>query len=87
MQKRFTWKGSGTGTLHVDDQRTFMERWSWVIIRLAILAAIAIVILGYIPPIKKYLPKNLQSSPRIELKAKQIASDRSQQKERWRRAS
>lgn len=66
MQGAATWKGSGTGTLHVDDQRTFMERWSWVIIRLAILAAIAIVILGYIPPIKKYLPKNLQSSPRID---------------------
>lgn len=66
MQGAATWKGSGTGTLHVDDQRTFWERWSWVIIRLAILAVIVILILGYIPPFKKYLPKNLQSGPRID---------------------
>ena len=66
MQGAATWSGSGVGTLHVDDQRTIWERYAQIIIKLVILAAIVILVLGYLPPFKKYLPKNLQSSPRID---------------------
>lgn len=55
-----------TQTVRVTDQRTWIERNMQLVIRLAILAAILLLILGYIPPFKKYLPKSLKRRPNIE---------------------
>jgi len=60
-----TWSGTTEGTFMANDSRTWLERHMHLIIRWAILAALVLLILGYIPPFKKYLPRNLKKSPKI----------------------
>lgn len=60
-----TWSGATKGTFEVNDTRTWLDRHMQEIIRWAVILAIALLILGYIPPFKKYLPKKLKKSPGI----------------------
>lgn len=59
------WSGATEGAFSVDDSRTWLERHMYLIIRWAILATIVLLVLGYVPPFKKYLPRNLKRSPKI----------------------
>lgn len=61
-----TWSGKSSGTVSVNDTRTWLERYTQLIIKWFIIAAIVLFILGYIPPFKKYLPKKLKSKPVID---------------------
>lgn len=61
-----TWSGSTTGTLNVSDTRSWLERNLYTIIKGTVFALILFWILGYIPPIKKYLPKRLKKRPAID---------------------
>ena len=63
------WSGAGDSAngfgLSVHDTRSWCERNRDEIIRWAIIGAIALLILGYVPPFKKYLPRSLKSTPTI----------------------
>ena len=61
-----TWTGTTEGTLQVDDTRSWLERNLQRLIKGLILAMIILLILGYIPPFKKYLPKKLKRRPSID---------------------
>ena len=61
-----TWAGSAEGTLQVDDTRSWLERNLQRLIKGLIIAAIALLILGYIPPFKKRLPRKLKRRPSID---------------------
>ncbi len=58
--------GSAEGSVRVTDNRTWLERNLQLVIRILIIAAIVLLILGYIPPFKKYLPKSLKRRPTID---------------------
>ena len=63
------WTGDGTGEgglrLKMNDTRTWLDRNLEKLIRWAIIALIILLILGYIPPLKKYLPRSLKPKPTI----------------------
>ena len=61
-----TWAGSTEGTLQVDDTRSWLERNLQRLIKGLIIAAVALLILGYIPPFKKRLPRKLKRRPSID---------------------
>lgn len=61
-----TWAGSGSGSLHVNDTRSWLDRYLHVIIKWIIIAIIAIILAGYLPFFKKYLPKNLKKRPAVD---------------------
>lgn len=61
-----TWSGNTQGTLKVTDTRSWLERNLQRIIRYIIIGLIILLILGYIPPFKKYLPKRLKKRPAID---------------------
>ena len=66
------WIGDGAGegglSLSMTDSRTWLERNLEDIIRWTIIGLIILLILGYIPPFKRYLPKSLKSRPQIDCK-------------------
>jgi len=63
------WSGDGTGEgglrLKMSDSRSWLERNLERLIRWAIIGLIILLILGYIPPFKKYLPRSLKAKPVI----------------------
>lgn len=61
-----TWTGSTQGTLPVTDTRSLLDRYLPYLIRFAGIALLILLILGYIPPFKKYLPKRLKRRPGID---------------------
>lgn len=61
-----TWAGEMKGVLKVSDTRSWLERNLATIIRYTIFAVIALLILGYVPPFKKYLPRRLKRRPSID---------------------
>lgn len=61
-----SWTGTAQGTLPVTDERTLLDRYLPFILRFAGIAAVILLILGYIPPFKKYLPKRLKRRPGID---------------------
>ncbi len=71
-----TAQGELKDTFEINDTITFLERaikWleeNWI--RLAIWMFIVWLILGYIPPFKKYLPRKLKVRPLIECSAERI---------------
>jgi len=65
-----TWSGGLSGNVAVNDTRTWLERFAQLIIKWCIIAAIVLLIVGYIPPFKKYLPKKLKSRPNIDCSPK-----------------
>lgn len=61
-----TWAGTGYGSLHVSDTRSWLDRYLHVIFKWIIIAIIAIILAGYLPCFKKYLPKNLKKRPAVD---------------------
>lgn len=68
-----SWKGKTEGTVKFDDGRSWFEQNKDKIIKGIIGGFVLFLILGYIPPFKKYLPKTLKSRPKIEGKYKDYA--------------
>lgn len=62
------WKGETTDMVEITDTRSWFEKNIDKVIKLAILLGILLLILGYIPPFKKYLPKKLKKNPTVECK-------------------
>lgn len=63
-----TWSGDINISVNFDDQRCIFDIHGPTIIKIAICLAFFILILGYIPPFKKYLPKNLKERPIVVCK-------------------
>lgn len=66
------WGGCLSSDVRVDDTRSWIERYTGLIIKWAIIALIVFLILGYLPPFKKYLPKRLKTRPKITCKPKTV---------------
>ncbi len=62
------WSGSDEVRLGINDGRSWWAKYGKRIIRWSILLLLLILIAGYIPPFKKYLPKKLKIKPCIECK-------------------
>ena len=62
------WAGETETDVRLTDERSWFERYRNRIIKLTILGLILLLILGYIPPFKKYLPKDLKKRPTITRK-------------------
>jgi hypothetical protein len=63
-----TWSGvldAGEGVMKIEDGYTWFERNKDMIRFWSILGALLLLVLGYIPPFKKYLPKSLKARPKI----------------------
>lgn len=60
------WVGSMDGIIKLNDSRSWFERNARTIFRLAGLGTLLLLILGYIPPFKKYLPKRMKAKPAID---------------------
>ncbi len=67
-----TWTGSVDDTCEITDLRPWFWRHIDKVIKLAILAAIAFILLGYVPGFKKYLPKKLARAPVIECESTDV---------------
>lgn len=65
-----SWNGETDGTVKMTDNRNWLQRHADLVIKLIIIAIILLVILGYVPGIKKYLPKKLKVKPTITIKDK-----------------
>lgn len=63
-----TWSGETEGEFQIRDTRSWFEKNIDKVIKLAILLFLLWLLLGYIPPFKKYLPKDLQVSPLVTCK-------------------
>jgi hypothetical protein len=61
-----TWTGSFEGTVKLSDSRSWWERNWDLFVKLVIGLAILIVLAGYLPFIKHYLPKSLKKKPYIK---------------------
>ena len=57
------------GTVRVNDTRSWLQRHVQLLIRIGIILAIVLLVLGYIPPFKKYLPRRLKRRPIISCTA------------------
>ena len=60
------WSGKASDTLKMKDSRNWFERNRAWIFKGAIALLILLLICGYLPPFKKYLPKKIKKSPSIE---------------------
>lgn len=63
-----SWSGGTSVAVQVDDQRSWFEREFDNIVRAAICLLVLLLILGYVPPFKKRLPKKLKKMPEISCK-------------------
>lgn len=59
------WSGFMDGSFGISDNRSWLNRYHDAIIIGAISLAFLVLSLGYVPGIKKYLPKSLASAPHI----------------------
>lgn len=66
VNDRETWSGEIESTVLINDTRSWFWKNIDKVIKLFILAFILFLLLGYVPGIKKYLPKKLKKAPRIE---------------------
>lgn len=66
------WTGSSKINVKYEDKRSWLERNSDKLIKWLIIGLLIFLILGYIPPFKKYLPKRLKKSPAIEGEPRRI---------------
>ena len=62
------WSGSTSGSIKYIDGRSFIDQNLELIIFLAIVALLLLIIILYIPGVKKYLPRGLQSRPLISVR-------------------
>ena len=61
-----TWAGKADEVLKIADKRSWWKRNWGLVVKLAFLAAIVLLIAGYLPFIKHYLPKSLKKNPYIK---------------------
>ena len=59
------WSGESKVTMKISDSRSWLESHKGTIIAGAIILLILLVLLGYVPGVKHYLPKKLKGSPKI----------------------
>ena len=64
------WLGEAEETVHISDSRSWFDKNRDLVVRAIIGSGILAFFLGYVPGIKKYLPKKLKSKPRVEGKPK-----------------
>lgn len=69
------WTGQVKAKMEFDDQRSWFEQNRDVLVRVAVSLAVLLLILGYIPPFKKYLPRKLKRSPLILCEYKDFTMD------------
>lgn len=60
------WYGEDTGELGLADGRSWLDRALPLMIKGGICLAVLALVLGYLPPIKKYLPKQMKRAPGIK---------------------
>lgn len=60
-----TWQGGMTGTVKLRDSRSWWERNWDLFVKLAISGGILVLLAGYLPLFKHYLPKSLKRKPYI----------------------
>ncbi len=60
-----TWAGSQTISMKIRDERSWIAKNKDLILKLGVLLLIIVLILGYIPGIKHYLPRKLKKRPII----------------------
>lgn len=61
-----TWQGSMKGTVKLQDNRSWWARNWGLFVRLAIAGAVLVLLAGYLPLFKHYLPKSLERKPYIK---------------------
>ena len=61
-----SWKGESEVQMKMQDNRSWFARNKGKIIKYGILLLLLLILLGYMPFIKHYLPKSLKSKPNIE---------------------
>lgn len=61
-----TWSGSMQGTIKLNDTRSWWERNWDLFVKLVILLVIILILAGYLPLFKHYLPKSLKRKPYIK---------------------
>lgn len=61
-----SWKGESEIQMKMQDNRSWFARNKGKIIKYGILLLLLLILLGYMPFIKHYLPKSLKSKPNIE---------------------
>lgn len=66
MQGSETWRGDMTGTVKLQDSRSWWERNWDLFIKLAIAGGVLVLLAGYLPLFKHYLPKSLKRKPYIK---------------------
>ncbi len=60
------WQGSMEGTLQLEDTRSWWERNWDLVVKLAAWLVVLLILAGYLPFIKNYLPKTLKKRPYIK---------------------
>lgn len=63
-----TWSGSQKAVIKMKDNRSWLERNYDKIIKAVVSVLLFLLILGYLPPFKKYLPKEISAKPRVNCK-------------------
>ena len=69
-----SWSGSENFTLKMNDTRSWFERNWDLFIKLLGLGILLFILIGYIPGIKKYLPKRLKKRPLINAFSKEYGN-------------
>lgn len=60
-----TWSGNNNVTMNISDERSWLQRNIIKVIKFTILGILFLILLGYMPFIKHYLPKSLKKKPHI----------------------
>ncbi len=63
-----SWAGTGEGTIRISDNRSWIDKHLKMIVISLAAALLLILILGYVPGIKHYLPKKLKKRPLVRSK-------------------
>lgn len=70
-----TWAGDTSGTIKLNDTRSWWERNWDLFVKLIILAIILFILAGYLPFIKHYLPKSLKKNPTINCTPEELGME------------
>ena len=65
MEDGSLWSGIGQGELRISDERSWFARNRDTFIRILVFGLLGLLILGYIPPFKRYIPKRVKRRPAI----------------------
>lgn len=65
------WYGTGNLTLQLEDDRSWIEQNQELFKKIVIYGLVFLFLLGYVPGIKKYLPRSLKKRPEIKVTKKE----------------